>query len=218
MCHGGYVYKGKKGPVWKITDDGRHIIFYGRYGVCETATSWCREHCYLKTKPTKVKIDPEYTFINFTAENISANEELSVDVGGAKYVTMFSSGTLGGIGNFYNCDLEEIIHKVCKIFYDKRVMFFVRQRLDFVKLRLKKPANAVIVLSLDTRSEMNLINWGIDSDLVNAISIVEHVDNARLLTMVKAVTTNTATCDQCDDYDCFNIGKGKGLIICGFQC
>lgn len=216
MCHGGYSYKYDGiGPVWKITDDGKHIIFYGKYQNCPTSTKWCKEHCYMKTKPTKKDINPKYDLNTFKLANIKKNKELHNDLSNAKYVTIFASGCLGGIQNFYNVDVEDIIFQVSHDMIDKKIMFFIRHKLDFIKHDLVKPDNAVIVVSVDKDTSMELINWAIDSDIVSSISIIDHEDNSRVIKMLKAVLDIIRTCSSCKDFDCF--GNDKGIILCEYQ-
>ena len=215
MCGGGYQYKDGAGAVWKITDDGKHIIFYGKYEKCPTSTGWCRKHCYLKTRPTDKDVNPTYNLNTFKAALVKKDKELFDDLSKAKYVTLFASGCLGGVQNFYGIPLEETIFNVCHDMLDKKIMFFVRQEIDFSERLLVKPDNAVIVVSVDNETSMELINWAIDSDLISAVSIVNHKDNLRVLKMIKTAIPLVVECSTCKDYDCYK--SKKRIILCKYQ-
>jgi hypothetical protein len=212
MCgFGGYYRPDKKDkvPVWRVTEDKIHIIFYGKKDSCSNFTEWCKQHCYMDLKPVSFNMNPYYELSFF---NPSKKSIFFKDLSGAKYVTILASGE---IPNNFDASTEEVIKSICRWYPNKIIRFFIREHL----LLKKSPSNAKICFSVDKDTPADDVDRCLESKNINNIVIVDHPDNRIVIEYVKnhLLSTTSLRCSACNGYSCFcNPVTSKDLI--GYSC
>lgn len=218
MCGGNFhsEYKGfarkKESPIWRVTADGKHIVFYGDTGQCYGATTWCKKHCHIKTIPADAltNIEPKYRIDYFLKP---VKKEMSLDFNRAKYVTMFGSGTVDF--QFTYGSMGRVIKDIAKEHPTKIFRFFIRRRIveDSYFLTADMPENIRLIFSMDKDTDVDLAQWALDSEIVSSLAIVNHKDNRFLIGYLKTKLP-TVNCEECNDigYDCFK-KQDKNLLL-----
>lgn len=217
-----------KSPIWRVSGDQKHIVFYGDTSKCEGATSWCRKHCYIITKPTKAlrNIEPEYKLSYFLKP---VYKDIRKDFLKAKYVTMFGAGTIGAQ---FDVGVRKVIKRISKEHPNKIFRFFVRDGLkgsrsesdldlDIRVIRvtelfdlLKGRSNVRLIFSIDCNTSTDLVMSAYESKDISSLAIVNHKDNKFLIDYFKSKLP-VIDCEKCQDvgYDCFKEQKKNLLLL-----
>ena len=212
MCGSSYrsSYEGvsskKESPIWKMSHDKKHMVFYADTSECSGATTWCKKHCYIKLKPANAlnNIEPFYKIKYFLKP---LKQEIYLDFNKAEYITMFGSGT---IGNHFDYDLRNVITRFPKENPKKTFRFFIREKLIGNK---SIPENVRLVFSIDECTDTDWVQLALVSKHISSLAIVDHKDNRFLIEHFKTKLP-VVTCKDCNDtgYECFK-KQDKNLLI-----
>ena len=237
MCgFGGYYRRKEYGPIWKVSEDKKHISFYaktdsidpGSYSgergdFCIGSTEWCREHCYIRSKPLPEGFDDisaKYQIVQFRRDQIESMP-FSDDFLKADFVTFFASGSInslyysGGERRPWNTLAETAITSLPLWHPSKRFRFFIRKPIE---MEVNPDPNVIVIYSVDRDTPTEEVDWAIKSDIVRHISIVDHYDNRIIIPYVKSELGEMIECKTCGEtnYLCF-MSKKKSVILMDYQ-
>lgn len=181
------------------------VVFYVAYGEkhCKNATPWCLEHCCMRRHPFPPEDDKLLQeissfdwqkFCKFmrwgTKEVKGQGGELIRRIDDIKYMTFFASGTLEELGK----DWAKGITKIAEQFDNKVVRFFTRSVGPLETASV--PENARIIFSADKDTRIGLLHAASACNNINAIAVVDHVDNAEV---IQYCTDRIGTVVKCSD-------------------
>lgn len=201
-------------PIWKVSNDKKHIVFYADASSCRGSTTWCEKHCHLKTKPAVAleKIKPVYKLSHFIKP---IHKAIKDDFTKARYVTIFGSGT---IDSQFDVDIKDVIFKIPLQHPDKIFRFFIRSKFSRNKVQemlglLITPKNAKVIFSADHCTDTDLVTWACESVNVSSIAVVNHKDNKFIIEYLK-LKLPVIDCEECQDvrYQCFE-SQTKNLLL-----
>ncbi len=226
MCgNNGYYFK-TKSAIWRVSGDKKHISFYAETKDCVGDTAWCREHCYIETKPLPIgfeNIEAFYYLNDFNPEDIQDQNYWKFFTK-AEFITFFASGSIDSLIKYgHKIDVNIIIETLSTWYPTKKFRFFIREKLSVTPREriIKKNTfnlNAITIFSVDRDTKIKDIQYAIQSKAVKHISIVNHRDNEILLYYLKSKIKDIISCKKCneDNYLCFK-KKDKSLLIMEYQ-
>ena len=209
-------------PIWKITNGGQHISFYGQTTCCAGATPWCKAHCYLKTKPAVALegIHPIYRIHEFKKP---ITRGYAKDFLAAKYVTILASGSIEECPAFDNMDdlyldnfdaeVSEIISYLPMWHPEKNFRFFIRSSPSELYLgSCEARENSKLIFSADVDTDLGLIGESCEHDAISLVAVVKHSDNEPLIQFLRSKLP-VIDCANCKGkYLCFN-SREKSLLL-----
>lgn len=221
MCGRGYYNGYVNGPVWKISQDNKHVTYYAPYSMCEGETAWCKKHCFLNKKPlpkfAKESMSlsyAEYYISHFTEEKFFENSFKE-----ASFVTFFASGTLDQWREESSSKLaktSKVIQDICLANPNKTLRFFTRTVIEDLS---EPPPNSLIIASVDLSTHWGFGVYAITHPVIKAVAVVDHPDNYPLISELKNRIQEHVYCEKCGDGDylCFKNSSKKFLLIMDYQ-
>ncbi len=226
MCGGSYYVPASKptprakAPYIYHRQIDNHVSFYAPYGddKCTHGTKWCKKHCYLKSVPfTK---DEEKKIQSAKIEDIGLEiYKVYKELKKIKYFTFFASGCIENLGKNKNYTPAKYMDRMIEQSdEDQKFRFFIRSIEGMIVDSHKK---AVTILAIDVSSPKNMLTDAIQRKVINAISIVNHKDNLKLINLLKGNElllriygiTKIIDCEDCkDDMLCFKQNERFILI------